>query len=116
LPGPYMTVYYASKAFVQSFTEALAEEMAGSGLNISVLCPGPTESNFGTVARGGKPRRIQRKRMTARAVAEEGHEKFRAGRVVAVSGLTNQLLVCGLRIIPRSVARKMVKGYNRPTD
>ncbi|MEI9864461.1 MAG: SDR family NAD(P)-dependent oxidoreductase [Limisphaerales bacterium] len=52
LPGPGMTVYFATKAFVLSFTEALSEELAGTGLKVSVLCPGPTESNFGNVARG----------------------------------------------------------------
>jgi short-subunit dehydrogenase len=116
LPGPYMAIYYASKAFVQSFNEALAEETTGSGLSIGVLSPGPTESNFGLVARGGKPRRIQRKRMSARAVALHGHQNFRAGRVVTVPGMLNRLLVFAPRVSPRSLARKMVKGYNQSTD
>ncbi len=116
LPGPNMAIYYASKAFVQSFTEALAEETAGSGLHISVLCPGPTESNFGVVARGGKTRSVQTPRMSARAVAEFGHRKFRAGRVVAVPGVLNRLLVFSPKILPRSMVRKTVKRYNRPIE
>src|SRR5476651_2384342 len=59
LPGPNMAVYFATKAFVLSFTEALAEELRGNGLKISVLCPGPTVSNFGNVARGEKERQIK---------------------------------------------------------
>jgi len=116
LPGPNMAVYYASKAFVLSFTEALAAEYADSGLTFNVLCPGPTESNFGTVARGGKARRVQTPRMTARAVAVYGHQKFRAGRVVAIPGLTNRLFAFAPRIAPRSLARRIVKKYNRPIE
>ena len=115
LPGPYMAVYYASKAFVLSFTEALAEETAGSGVTINVLCPGPTESNFGMVARGGQARPIQTPKMSAEAVARQGHQKFRAGRVVAVPGSLNRLLAFAPRVAPRSLARKLVKRYNRPT-
>jgi short-subunit dehydrogenase len=116
LPGPCMAIYYASKAFVQSFTEALAEETAGSGVAINVLCPGPTESNFGTVARGGKARIMQTPKMSAVAVAQYGHRKFRAGRVVAIPGGLNRLLVFTPRILPRSMARKLVKRYNRPVE
>jgi len=112
LPGPNMAVYYASKAFVLSFTEALAEELAGSGLKISVLCPGPTESNFGQVARGGKTRSIQTPKMSAQAVAQEGHKKFRSGKVVVVTGISNRLLAFAPRISPRTLARKIVKKYN----
>jgi short-subunit dehydrogenase len=116
LPGPNMAVYYASKAFVQSFTEALAAENSGSGLKISVLCPGPTESNFGKIAREGKPRRVERSKMSAQRVAQIGYEQFRAGKVVVVPGLCNRLLVFLTRMIPRSVARTVVKKYNRTRD
>jgi short-subunit dehydrogenase len=116
LPGPNMAVYYASKAFVLSFTEALAEETAGSGLTINVLCPGPTESNFGTVSRGGKVRPVQAPKMSARVVAKHGHKKFRAGKVVAVPGILNRLFAFAPRISPRSLLPKLVKRYNRPVD
>jgi hypothetical protein len=116
LPGPNMAVYYASKAFVLSFTEALAAETAGSGLNINVLCPGPTESNFGTVARGGKVRPLQTPKMSSRTVAIYGHRKFRVGRVVAVPGLLNKLFAFAPRLTPRSIARRIVKKYNRPIE
>jgi uncharacterized protein len=113
LPGPNMAVYYASKAFVLSFTEALAEETSGTGLKISVLCPGPTESNFGNVARGGKSRQVERPKMSAPTVAQIGHQEFRAGKVVVVPGISNKLLVFLPRISPRKLARRVVKKYNR---
>ena len=116
LPGPYMSVYYATKAYVLSYTEALAEELAGSGLKISVLCPGPTESNFGMVARGGKARKIQTPKMTARAVAEYGLQAYRRGQIVAVPGASNKFLTLLVRMLPRSMIPKITKRYNRVED
>jgi len=113
LPGPNLAVYYASKAFVLSFTEALAAETSGTGLKMSVLCPGPTESNFGNVARGGKPRQIERSKMSAQAVARIGHRQFRAGKLIVVPGFANRLLVFLPRITPRRLACMAVKKYNR---
>jgi short-subunit dehydrogenase len=113
LPGPYLTVYYASKAFVQSFTEALAAETSGTGIIISVLCPGPTESNFGIVARGGAPRQHERAKMSALTVARIGHRKFRSGKTIVIPGIANRLLVFLPRIVSRSFARMAVKRYNR---
>ena len=112
LPGPNMAVYYATKAFVQSFTEALAEELSGIGLIVSVLCPGPTETNFSNIARGQKIRRLKTSKMSAPEVARLGHFAFRNRKVVKVTGLTNQLLVFLARISPRSSIRKLVKSYN----
>jgi hypothetical protein len=112
LPGPYMAVYYASKAFVLSFTEALAEEMSDHGLTFSVLCPGPTESNFGEVARAGKARQVQRVKMSSAAVARIGHKKYREGKLIVIPGVSNQLLAFAPRITPRIFGRKVVKKYN----
>jgi short-subunit dehydrogenase len=113
LPGPYLAVYYASKAFVQSFTEALAAEISGTGIIISVLSPGPTESNFGVVARGGEPRQHERAKMSAQTVARIGHRQFRRDKAIVIPGLANRLLVFLPRIVSRSFARMMVKRYNR---
>ncbi len=115
-PGPGMMVYYATKAFVLSFTEALAEELQGSGLKVSVLCPGPTESNFGNVARGKKVRNMKTSKMTSAAVAAYGHHAFRQGKVTAVPGLQNKIFVQLNRILPRVFPRKIVKLYNRTTE
>jgi uncharacterized protein len=116
VPGPGMAVYYATKAFVLSFTEALAEELQGSGLTMSVLCPGPTESNFGNIARGKKVRQMKTGKMSAAAVAIYGHDAFRSGKVTAVSGIQNKAFVFLNRILPRQFPRKMVKFYNHTTD
>lgn len=115
-PGPNMAIYYATKAYVLSFTEALAEELADRGLTVSVLCPGPTESNFGKVARGDRPRKIQTPKMSARAVAEHGYWAFRRGKVIAVPGFTNKLLTLLVRIFPRRFVRKMARRYNQIDD
>ena len=112
LPGPGMAVYYATKAHVLSFSEALAEELAGTTLNVTVLCPGPTETNFGNVARGGKARRWQTSKMTAAAVASYGHKAFRKRKLLAIPGWRNCFLTFLIRITPREWVRKMVKLYN----
>ena len=116
LPGPGMAVYYATKAFVLSFTEALSEELLGTGLIVSVLCPGPTESNFGKVARGNKIRKIKTSKMSAEAVARHGHCAFRNGKVTAIPGLKNKIFIFFNRFAPRWVPRKVINFYNRTRD
>jgi uncharacterized protein len=113
LPGPGMAIYFATKAFVLSFTEALAEELAGTGVTAMVLCPGPTESNFGNVARGLKARRVKTGKMTAKTVAKHGLRAFRQGKLVSISGWRNQFLVFLIWILPRVMVRKMVKFFNQ---
>jgi uncharacterized protein len=112
LPGPGMAVYYATKAFVLSFTEALSEELLGTSLVVSVLCPGPTESNFGNVARGKKVRQIKTSKMSAEAVAQYGYRAFRSGKVAAIPGLQNKAFVFLNRFAPRWLPRKIINFYN----
>lgn len=116
VPGPNMAIYYATKAFVQSFSEALAEELAGTGVSVTVLCPGPTESNFGSVARGDRVRVAQSAKMSAETVARFGHFAFRNKQTVAIPGFRNRSLVFMTRIMPRSTIRRTVKSYNRLKD
>lgn len=111
-PGPVMALYFASKAYVQSFTEALAAELSDTQIHVSVLCPGPTSTNFGKVARSGKVRRRKLPGMTAEAVAKYGYEKFRQRRVVIIPGLGNKLSVFFVRFIPRGSLRRLVKYFN----
>jgi uncharacterized protein len=112
LPGPGMAVYYATKACVLSFTEALAEELSGTNVTVTALCPGPTATNFGNVAGAAKGRMVRLARMSAEAVALYGHRAFRKKRVVAVPGLQNRLLVFLTRLNPRSVIRKTAGKFN----
>lgn len=112
-PGPQMAVYYASKAYVLSFTEALAEELAGTGVIVSALCPGPTETNFAQASDAKHARVFGRAAMSAETVAAFGHQAFRNGKVVAIPGLRNRLLAFSVRLAPRSVARKVAGYLNR---
>jgi uncharacterized protein len=112
IPGPYLAIYYASKAFVQSFSEALAEELDGTGVSMTVLCPGPTETNFNNVARGDKVRKLQSKKMSAEDVARIGYQAFRNKKVISITGFQNQFLVALARFLPRKTIRRIVKNYN----
>jgi short-subunit dehydrogenase len=111
-PGPGMAVYYATKAFVLSFTEALAEEVAGTGLTVTACCPGPTTTNFGAAAGGRFKPLAGKMSMSAESVARLGHRAFRRGRVVAITGLRNQLPAFAVRLTPRSWVRKITKRLN----
>ncbi len=116
VPGPGMAVYFATKAYVLSFSEALAEELAGTGLTVTALCPGPTATNFGNVARGEKERQFKSPKMSAQEVARCGHRAFRKGRVLAIPGLQNHFLIFLTRITPRWFQRKIVKSLNKTKD
>jgi short-subunit dehydrogenase len=113
LPGPNMAVYYASKAFVQSFSEALCEELRGTGVSVTNLCPGATETNFSQTARGYRTRKMPVAKMSAAEVARAGHRAFRAGRCIKVTGLKNQVVAQIPRILPRSAVRKAVGKVNQ---
>ena len=113
LPGPNMAIYYASKAFVQSFSEALFEELRGTGVSVTNLCPGPTESNFSQVARSYQTRELQAAKMSAAAVAANGHRAFRESRCIAIPGAKNRLLVQLASWLPRAAVRQGVARYNQ---
>ena len=112
VPGPGMAVYYATKACVLSFTEALAGELVGTNVTATALCPGPTATNFGKVAKADPARMVRQVRMSAEAVALYGLRSFRKGKVVAVPGLQNRLLILLARFGPRSTVRKMAGKFN----
>jgi hypothetical protein len=104
VPGPLVSVYYASKAFVLSFSEALAEELRDSGVHVAALCPGPTTTEFQAVA-GMRPSRLGRlAMMTAAEVAEIGVDGALARRRVVVPGLQNKVVPWAVRALPRRVA------------
>jgi short-subunit dehydrogenase len=113
-PGPGMATYYATKAFVLSLTEAIAEEVAGTGVTVSALCPGPTETNFAVEAGVRSARLFLLGAMSAEAVARLGHDAFRRGRVVTIPGFRNRLAAFATRLAPRSLLRKIVKHMNNP--
>jgi short-subunit dehydrogenase len=110
--GPLMSIYYASKAFVLHFTEGLAEEMKPSGVIVSCLCPGPTESEFIQAAQMEKPIYFKGPIPTSAEVAAWGWQAMKNGKVVAVHSLKNQILVTLSRFIPRWLIRKVTHYLN----
>jgi len=114
LPGPGMAVYYATKAFVLSFSEALSEETAGSGVTVTALCPGPMATGFQERAGIAGTRLLQsRLVMPAAVVAATGYRGALEGKRVVIPGLANRLMVEGLRFLPRSVAAAMAGRAHR---
>jgi short-subunit dehydrogenase len=115
-PGPFMAVYYASKAYVLSLSQALAEETAGSGVTVTCLCPGPTESEFHAIAgTDAQPLTSGALSMSAEAVAEAGYKAMMRGKLVEVPGLTNKLGAQSVRVAPRRVVLKIVRRLH-PAD
>jgi short-subunit dehydrogenase len=108
-PGPYLTVYYASKAFVLHFTEGLAEELKGKNIRISCLCPGPTTTEFAAEANMESAPLFRLGSMTAEAVARIGYHGFRNGKVVVIPGVKNKLGTLSVRLAPRFLVRKITK-------
>ena len=111
-PGPLMAVYYATKAYVESFTEAVAEEVRGTALRVSCLCPGPTHTEFADVAAIADTNLFRGKTMTSMDVARIGYDGWKSGRVLVVPGLTNKLGVSLIRVSPRPIVRRIVKRLN----
>jgi short-subunit dehydrogenase len=100
-PGPNSAVYYATKAYVLSFTEALAEEVRGSGVRVSCLAPGPTDTGFAAQAGAAGSRLFRRGVMDAGRVARAGHDGLRRGKTLVIPGLRNRALAFSVRLSPR---------------
>ena len=106
-PGPKMAVYFATKAFVLSFTEALHEELKPHGIKVSCLCPGPTRTEFGEVAGFGGNGMFDHVAMGPVEVVEKGLSGLDKNRAVVVPGLMNKVTAASNRFAPRSVVRKI---------
>jgi uncharacterized protein len=110
MPGPLMAAYYASKAFVLSFSEALNEELRGSGVTVTALCPGPTTSGFQSRANMQDSRLVKgRQLMSATEVAEQGYAALRAGRSLVIPGLMNRVMAFFPRVMPRALMPWIVR-------
>jgi len=114
-PGPFMAVYYASKAYVNSFTEALAFELSGTGVTATVSCPGATATEFAQVAGNDKTPLFKAAAMGAREVAQHGYRAMMRGEVLAIPGLKNKLGLQSLRFAPRSVVLGVAAKLNTAT-
>ena len=106
-PGPNMAVYFATKAFVLSFTEALHEELKPHGVKVSCLCPGPTRTEFGEVAGFGGSSLFDKAAMEAPEVVDAGLQGLDRNHAVVVPGWMNKVVAASTRFAPRPVVRKI---------
>ena len=115
-PGPLMAVYYASKAYVLSFTQALSNELHGTGVTATVLCPGPTRTGFQKRARLGNSRLFRRGVMDPEPVAKAGYQGLMKGKRIITPGLSNRLLATTVRTVPTGTVLRMVRRLNESRE
>ncbi|HTR68797.1 MAG TPA: SDR family oxidoreductase [Mycobacteriales bacterium] len=115
-PGPYMSVYYASKAYVLSFTEALAEELQGTGVSATALCPGVVPSGFQDASNVSHDAAILHTPAvkSAEFVAEAAYAAMIKGKAIVIPGALNMVGVQSLRLAPRRVVVKVAKRLHQP--
>jgi short-subunit dehydrogenase len=111
-PGPFMAVYYASKAFVNSFTEALWYELKGTGVSATVSCPGATATEFAEVAGNSRSLLFRLGAANPKTVAAQGYRAMMKGKPMVIHGFKNKLTVQSLRLSPRAVARAVAASLN----
>jgi short-subunit dehydrogenase len=120
-PGPKMSVYFGTKAFVLHFSEAINNEVMGKGVTVTALCPGSTESDFHAVALGDSSLVKNRNMASSRKVAMAGYMAMMKGKPVVIPGIKNWLMAFAVRFFPRDFIVKMAgriqekKNYNRMT-
>ena len=111
--GPGMATYYASKAFVNTFTEALAWELRGTGVTATVSCPGAAATEFSTVAGTSKTWLFKLGAASAPRVCRQAYRAMLAGRTMIIHGRLNWIMIEGQRFIPRALVRAIVSWLNR---
>lgn len=111
-PGPYMATYYATKAYVVSLSEALREELRGTGVRVVTLCPGPTHTGFARTAGMEHPAMFKGVVMEVGPVVDQAMRALGRGGIV-IPGLSNKLLVQAQRLVPRSVPIRISRGLNK---
>lgn len=114
LPGPFMAVYYASKAYVLSFSQAIAEELRGTGVTVTCLCPGATETGFAERANAKETLLFRLPKGNAASVARAGYRGMMKGRDLVVPGLSNKIVAISPKITPRRVLLWMSRKAVEP--
>lgn len=108
--GPTMAVYYATKAYVLSFSEAVDNEVSEKGVTVTTLCPGATESGFQAAAAMEESNLVKGKKLpTSKEVAEYGYASMMKGKTVAIHGLMNYIMANSVRFTPRALVVKMTR-------
>ncbi len=108
-PGPLMAVYYATKAYVLFFSEALNNELEGTGVTVSALCPGPTTTDFQKRARMDGVRLVRSGLMDAATVAEAGYQGLMKDKPVVIPGFKNSFLAFTVRFMPRNMVVRITR-------
>lgn len=109
-PGPLMAIYYASKAYVLSFSEAIAEELSGTGVTVTALCPGPTATGFAEAAKMTNSRLFKMKKpMTSMDVAKAGYKAMQRGKRIVITSAMNKVLAQSVRLTPRALVTKVTR-------
>lgn len=118
MPGPYMSVYFASKAFVLSFGEAVNMELEGTGVRVTTLCPGPTETGFEDETDGMKASGLFSKQKVAspRDVAKDGYFAMMNNQSLIISGSLNKAATFFIRFTPRSLLNTVTKSILKPVN
>lgn len=114
MPGPYMATYYASKAFVQSFSQALHTELGSSGVAVTALCPGPVRTEFWNTADVADASPFVHLAATPKSVAASGYRALRRDKVLCMPGIMPKILVFLMRLAPRSWVRGCVALLQYP--
>lgn len=114
-PGPFMSTYYATKAFVVSFTEGLAHELEGTGVTATCYCPGATATEFASTAGNDKTRLFQRSGVAdAKEVAADAYRAMMKGQLLSIHGVLNWIAMQSVRFTPRAVIRSVAASLNKP--
>ena len=110
LPGPLMSIYYASKGYMLSFSEAIANELKGTGVSVTALCPGPTKTGFQeTVSENASENKISFNMACAKQVSNYGYKAMLKGKTYAIPGVFNKFLA----VLPRFISRNAVASLVR---
>src|SRR6476620_49148 len=115
-PGPLMAVYYATKAYVIMFSEAIANELKGSGVTVTCFCPGATATNFAERANMKESRLFKLGAMKSKDVARTGYKGMMAGKVLVIPGIINKTLAMSVRFSPRKLVTAISRGLQEKAE
>lgn len=115
-PGPFMSTYYATKAFVSTWSQALSHELEGTGVTCTLSCPGATVTEFATIAGNDRSRLFRMGAMRADVVAAQAYRAMHAGKRVIVHGFTNKLSAASSRLTPTAILLPIVAALNQDPD